>query len=64
MKTKIPANEQDNILDLYWQLLGALESRINPRKDILDRELVAAGYRVWNRVTGDTHKPSWEKKAL
>jgi hypothetical protein len=65
LPNKIPDDEVENILDIYWQMLVQLESNVNPRDDILDKRLVEAAYIVLNRVGEKTQhhncklKPRW-----
>jgi hypothetical protein len=54
LPTEIPKNEVENILDIYWQMLTTLESKINPKKDILDKQLVQAAHTVLNRIKQKT----------
>lgn len=61
MKSRlIPKAREEDVLHMYWQLLGALESKCT-NKDILDKHLVAAGYNVLNDIGYTTHRPQWEK---
>jgi putative ribosome biogenesis GTPase RsgA len=50
LPSKIPDNEIDNLMDIYWQMLVTLESKCDPKKDLLDKNLVEAGYKVLNRI--------------
>lgn len=59
--TKIPESEQENVLSMFWVLLRRLENRANTSKNIFDISDVQAGYRLWNRITGDRHKAAWEE---
>jgi hypothetical protein len=56
----IPTNEQDNVLSIYWQMLGQIESRTKPKEDILDKLLVKGAYNVLNRIGYTNHRPRWE----
>lgn len=56
----MPTNEQDNVLSIYWQMLGQIESRTNPKEDILDKLLVEDAYNVLNRIGYTHHRPRWE----
>lgn len=53
----------DNTLSVYWQMLGEIESKTNPEKDILNRCLVEGAYRHWNKLfpSNKPLKPRWEK---
>jgi hypothetical protein len=54
LANKIPDDEVENILDIYWQMLVQVESKVNPRDDVLDKRLVEAAYIVLNRVATKT----------
>lgn len=58
---KIPEDEIDNFVSVYWQMLAELEARIDPDKDVLDRRLVEGAYRVLNRSgIFPNAKPRWK----
>jgi len=62
MEKFIPKEEQANFISIYWQMLGELEARIDPTKDVLDRHLVEGAYRVLNRsgvFRNAELKPRW-----
>jgi hypothetical protein len=65
LPSKIPASEIDNLMSIYWQMLVTLESKCDPSKDLLDKDLVEAGYRILNRVAKaeggikSDHQPAW-----
>lgn len=40
----------ENTESVYWNMLIALESKTNPNKDIIDKNLVEAAYRHWNTM--------------
>lgn len=56
----IPENEKENLLSVYWQLLGEVEGRTNPKIDILDKVLVEGAYNVLNRIGATKARPRWE----
>ena len=62
MNYKIPENEVENILSVYWQLLAEVEGRTNPETDILDKYLVEGAYNLLNRCRISQVRPRWEKK--
>jgi len=57
---KIPENEQENILSVYWQMLRELETKAYADCDPFKRILVEGGYKVLNRIKFTTHRPIWE----
>lgn len=59
MKPPIPRERQEDVLHMYWVLLGALESRCQPT-DILDKAAVESGYNILNQIGYCKHRPSWE----
>lgn len=61
MKHLIKPTDQEDVMAMYWQLLGAVESKaVNP----LDKALVTAAYDQLNRIGYSKHRPSWEKEAV
>ena len=62
MNYEIPENEQDNFISVFWQMLGELESRTDPEKDILDKHLVEGAYTLLNRSNIIQEKPRWLKE--
>ena len=62
MNYHIPEEEVENLLSVYWQLLGEVETNTNPDKDILNKYLVEGAYRVLNRAgILRNAKPRWLK---
>ncbi len=61
MKNKIPENEIDNVLSVYWQLLSEVHVNTDPKKDILNKKLVEGAYNVLNRIGYTKARPIWEK---
>lgn len=64
LPSKIPDDEVDNVLSVYWQMLVQLEGNCDPMEDILDKHLVEGAYRVLNRVaeksgSSGRFKPRW-----
>lgn len=62
MKNPIPTNRAEDVLHLYWMLLGALESRVDGTADVLDRMLVTSGYNVLNDIGYTKERPAWETR--
>jgi hypothetical protein len=58
----IPKDEQENILDIYWQMLMQIESHTKPEKQPLDAHLVEAAYKVLDRAGLYVGKPRWKEK--
>jgi hypothetical protein len=51
-----------DIIYMHWILLTSLESRIrDPKKEVLDANVVEAGYRQLNAIGYTTAKPFWLK---
>lgn len=60
MKSLIPAKEQQNFLDVLWQMLSNIEATVNPKKDILDKVMVEGAYDLLNRIGFTYLRPRWE----
>lgn len=61
-ESKIPENEVENVLSVYWQMLRELESKAEcSNGDPFLRLLVEGGYTVLNRCEVTKERPSWEK---
>lgn len=56
---KIPENEQENVLSLFWQMLSEIESRTHPETDVLNKSLVEGGFEVMQRIGVTTGRPRW-----
>lgn len=54
----------DITTSIYWQMLVEIESRTDPKKDILDKHLVEGAYRHWNALHPDVKPmvPRWLSK--
>jgi len=63
MNYKIPDNEVENLLSVYWQLLGEVEGKTEPKKDILNARLVEGAHNVLNRAGITDSRPRWENNA-
>lgn len=57
--TTISADEQENILASFWQMLAECEQRAAESKDPVLTNWVEQWYQQWNRTTGDSKKPHW-----
>lgn len=55
----IPESEQENVLSIYWQLLGECEALADNENDAMLQRLVEGAFRQWNVVTGQDHVPRW-----
>ncbi len=62
MKYQIPDSEVENLLSVYWQLLAEVESRTDPKKDVLNKLLVEGAYKVLIRAGIVDQKPRWISK--
>lgn len=58
---KLTQEEIENVLDVFWVLLGNCEHNA---EGILEKNDVEAGYRVWNNVSAHDNnlKPYWSKQ--
>jgi len=61
MKYEIPENEVENFISVYWQMLAEIESRTDPKKDILNALLVEGAYKVLDRSGIIKRVPRWKK---
>ena len=62
-ENKIPEEEHDNVMSLYWQMLREIEVHTRPEEDPLNALLVEGGYKVLNQISfqGVTdRKPVWK----
>jgi hypothetical protein len=57
---KIPENEQENVLSVYWQMLTELEIQAHSTNDPFKKLLVTGGYNVLNRINFTKYRPRWE----
>lgn len=55
--TKIKSSLQENTIFYYWQMLRHMEQTCGD--NIMDREMVEAAYRHWNKITEQDLKPYW-----
>jgi len=62
MNYKIPDNEVENILSVYWQMMREIECHTNPEKDPLNALLIEGAYKVLNRAGIHDGQPRWKKK--
>lgn len=62
MEYKIPEDRMDDVMGILWQLMVTVESRADDTGNTLDKLLVQGSYRLWNDITGDTHKPIWIRR--
>lgn len=58
---EIPENEVENVISVYWQMLGELESKLDTEKDILDKHLIKGAYDLLNRAGISSARPRFEK---
>lgn len=61
MNYKIPENEVENILSIYWQMLREIETHTRPQEDPYNAMLVRGAYKVLKRCSIYDGKPEWEK---
>jgi len=59
---KIPEKDQQDVIDLFWQMLMELEGRTKPDENILNKMLVEDGFKVMQRIGVTTHKPRWKNE--
>lgn len=53
-----------NTQDLFWQMLREIESNTDPKNDVLNKMLVEAAYKHWNKNNPENRplKPRWNRK--
>jgi len=56
---KIPENEVENVVSVFWQMLMQIESRTKPGRNTLDVHLVEGGYAIMQRCGVTTAVPRW-----
>ena len=59
MDFKIPANEQNGVMETFWTMLRECETKADCDDDRVLVHWVEAWYKQWNRVTGDNKQPVW-----
>lgn len=58
----IPKKRQSDVMDVYWIILQTLESKVDTKKDILDKIQVEQAYDLLNDIGYTKHRPIWETK--
>lgn len=61
-KCEIPESEKSNVLSIYWQMLQEIESRTDPKRQVLDAHLVQGAYNLLNRIGSTDARPRWESQ--
>jgi len=62
MNYEIPDNEKANVLSVFWQMLLEIEGNTDPKRDVLNANLVKGAYNVLNRIGATQARPAWERK--
>jgi uncharacterized membrane-anchored protein YjiN (DUF445 family) len=57
--TSVPKSEQENLIGAFWALLRQSEEDARSSGNGLDKHMVEANYKLWNRITGDSKVPHW-----
>jgi len=60
---KIPEEEQENVVSMFWQMLVQIEGDTDPEVDRLNYHLVRSGYNLMNRIGVTEERPRWESKS-
>lgn len=55
--TKIPEDEQENVLANFWTMLQNCESKADDENNPVLKHWVTQWYEQWNRITGDSKEP-------
>lgn len=55
----IPEEEQENVLNTLWVFLRNIESKVDPKVNILDKNDVEGCYRLLTRIGMIKSKPRW-----
>ncbi len=61
--TSIPKSEQEHVLSSFWTMMKECESQADNENDAVLKHQVAGWHRQWNRITGDSSEPIWERRA-
>ena len=59
---KIPENEQDGVMDVYWTMMRECETHAHNTNDAILKMWVEAWYEKYNRISGLKNKPAWLQK--
>jgi hypothetical protein len=57
----ILTDDLKNVMDHFLVMLVTLEGRCNPDKDILVKNDVESGYKIYNQMMKKNLKPRWIK---
>jgi hypothetical protein len=60
MNYRIPENEIENFISVYWQMLREIEENTDPKKERLNAILVEGAYRLLARAGVHNGKPRWD----
>ncbi len=61
--TSIPKSEQEHALASFWAMMKTCENQADNNADPVLKHQVAGWYQQWNRITGDSSQPVWERRA-
>ena len=62
MNYKIPEDEVENVLALFWEILVNLESKVGRSGGVLDKMLLSSAYNLLNRIDFTNLRPRFEKE--
>jgi len=60
MNYRIPENEIENFISVYWQMLREIEENTDPQKERLNTILVEGAYGLLARAGVHNGKPRWD----
>ena len=62
MNYKIPEDETENVLALFWEILVNLESKIGRSGGVLDKLILSSAYDLLNRIDFTNLRPRFVKE--
>ncbi len=62
MNYKIPDDEIENFISVFWQMMREIEERTDPEKDKLNKILVDGAYNILNRSGIHSGSSKWATK--
>ncbi len=48
---------------VFWQMLGEIEGKTEPKQDPFNALLVEGAYNILNRINFSKARPRWEEKS-
>lgn len=62
MNYRIPENEIENFISVYWQMLREIEENTDPKNERLNAILVEGAYKLLARAGVHNGKPRWDSQ--